>query len=335
MDFAEFSCAIDDDGKRLDAIAKILLKNLSLSNVYSSIRKGFVLVNKKKARPNFVLHENDIVSIADFLLHEKNLQSQNSPNKISQTKKIVNKFFLRDFPYEIIFENENVIVISKPYNVSVQKDIAPFMQAYFENSSISFRASPVHRLDKKTTGILCVAKSLSCARFFSENFSHHKIQKKYLALVEGEMKNAYNWQDEIAHDKIKTNNFYTNKKTVDENEKSSFAFTRALPIAHGIYNEKKITVALFSLETGRHHQIRFQSSAHGFPLFGDNAYGAKKISEKQNLFLHASFLGLPKNEFGIPENFFSLPPKDFFSMCEKCKIDLTKFSLKKIIGNAQ
>ena len=69
------------------------------------------------------------------------------------------------------------------------------------------------------------------------------------------------------------------------------------------YEGKDVTLIEYKIETGRKHQIRAQSSFHGYALLGDTAYGAQKIAESQSHFLHAYRLTFPKDTiFGLPEH---------------------------------
>ena len=92
--------------------------------------------------------------------------------------------------------------------------------------------------------------------------------------------------------------------------------THAFPLAHGKFGQTDVTLVKYEIETGRKHQIRAQSSFHGFPLIGDTAYGGQKIDSSKygrDFFLHAAELDFPQeNELqNLPEK-ITCPIQDDF-----------------------
>ena len=148
------------------------------------------------------------------------------------------------------------------------------------------------------------------------------IQKKYLAILEGNLQENQIWED-----KIEKNNTRTDKTWVRGEKSGKFhtvtvnstggkiAHTEVFPICHDIFDGREITLAEVIIKTGRTHQIRSQSAYHGFPLLGDSAYGSKKIDSKRvgrDFFLHAAELTFPKpNPLGLPEKLIAPPPPFF------------------------
>lgn len=311
MDFTDIKTGSDDYQRRLDKILKKIFKNSSLSEIYSFIRKGLVKVNGKKSKPEYKIESDDILNIASFLL-EKN---QNSEKKENFT-----------LPYKIIFKTPDIIFIEKPYDTkvhgeksSIDSDIKKFYASTKNSSSISFTPGPLHRLDRKTTGIIAFSWSLKGAKWFSENISNHTIKKSYIAVVQGNLKSEEIWEDFINQDeKLKKSNFYTvqisKTKISDEFKKT---VTKAVPLEHKKIFANDITIVKFFIQTGRTHQIRSQTAFHGFPLLGDTAYGGKKIVSNRDFFLHAEKLLFPKeNPLNLPEELsssYEKPLSDFIS----------------------
>ncbi len=324
MEFIHFSAGKDDNGRRLDKIVRNLLSEENLSGLYKAIRSGLIKVNGKKQKGEYRITSGDDICIADFLTLKSDFhKKEEKANEASP------------LPVEwIIFKNQSLVFINKPYDLSVQKSHAgetslnELVQKDYDffnskKTSLSFKTGPLHRLDKKTTGIIAFSQDLKGAQWFSQIVREHKIQKNYLALVEGTLEKPQLWTDKILREdesqKIKT--FHTVKvNSNDENSKESI--TQAIPLAHGTYLKKRVTLVKFNIKTGRTHQIRASSAFHGHPLLGDTAYGAEKINEKQTLFLHAWTLILPENSLGIPQKITCPPGENFVSILDTCLIKL-------------
>ncbi len=324
MEFIHFSAGKDDEGRRLDKIVRNLLSEENLSGLYKALRSGLIKVNGKKQKGEYRITSGDDICIADFLtLKSDSRKKEEKANEASP------------LPVEwIIFKNQSLVFIDKPYDLSVQKSQAgetslnELVQKDYDffnskKTSLSFKTGPLHRLDKKTTGIIAFSQDLKGAQWFSQIVREHKIQKNYLALVEGTLEKPQLWTDKILKEdesqKIKT--FHTVKvNSNDENSKESI--TQAIPLAHGTYLKKSVTLVKFNIKTGRTHQIRASSAFHGHPLLGDTAYGAQKINEKQTLFLHAWTLILPENSLGIPQKITCPPGENFVSILDTCLIKL-------------
>ncbi len=324
MEFIHFSAGKDDNGRRLDKIVRNLLSEENLSGLYKAIRSGLIKVNGKKQKGEYRITSGDDICIADFLTLKSDFhKKEEKANEASP------------LPVEwIIFKNQSLVFINKPYDLSVQKSQAgetslnELVQKDYDffnskKTSLSFKTGPLHRLDKKTTGIIAFSQDLKGAQWFSQIVREHKIQKNYLALVEGTLEKPQFWTDKILKEdesqKIKT--FHTVKvNSNDENSKESI--TQAIPLAHGTYLKKSVTLVKFNIKTGRTHQIRASSAFHGHPLLGDTAYGAQKINEKQTLFLHAWTLILPENSLGIPQKITCPPGENFVSILDTCLIKL-------------
>ena len=334
MNFNQFKTGPDDLNRRLDKVVRMFDENMSLAEIYKGIRKGLIRINNKKTKAEYRIQENDVIFIADFLLKNEEKQ-QDLPKPYSNYDKMP----------EIVFENEHILIINKPYNVNVHGDetsLDKIVESYYNRknlkSSLSFRPGPLHRLDKKTTGLLAFSMSLEGARWFSENIKNHKIQKKYYGLVEGSISEKQQWHDIIS------NNENTNKSgfhkvsakiIADKNEKEiknplkkdspqkdKIAETTVTPIEQGFYNGKNLTLVEFHIKTGRKHQIRAQSALHNHPLAGDTAYGGKKLPfGTQDFYLTARELIIPKeNPIGLPEKLKVMLPKDFIDVLKRCGI---------------
>lgn len=323
MDFKEFKAGKDDEGRRLDKILKGLLPENS-TNLFQLLRKGLIKVNGKKADAAQKVIENDIITIAAFIFENKD----NSAPESEETKKTnsasKDKNNISFSKLEKIFQNEHIIIINKPYGISCQpsssgNDLSTMIQKEFPNngSSLSFKPGALHRLDKNTTGILCFSQSTQGAQWFTENIKTHKIKKTYIGLAQGKMLHSHEWMDGIENEGERDKNFY--KVRVKKYYKEdTVATTTAIPLLRGKVNGKDVTLVQYNIGTGRKHQIRAQSSFHGYPLLGDTTYGGKKIEESA-FFLHAICLEFPENPIGLPEK-IQCPLSDNFKAFLKANL---------------
>ena len=355
MDFTDFAAGSDDGGRRVDRVLRRFLHGANLSSVYGALRKGLILVNARRVKPDARIESGDVVSIASFLLqNEKSSESENSPVENRRVYKAA------PLPYTVVFANEHFLVIDKPYGAAVQgkNSIAEKIAAYYaasvpkEKRSLSFVAGPLHRLDKNTTGILFFSWSLEGAAWFSKELKAHRIRKKYIALAEGAMESECVWEDFIKKNDEPKALFYTvrivsgstagaddvqnlasgadgtrdcNAAGASVSAKDACAtmhgakraLTKAKPLCRASYNGRSVTLAEYEIETGRMHQIRAQSAFHGFPLLGDTAYGGSRIDEVRTFFLHAYEVHIGENPVGLPPVITSTLPAAFESFNDK------------------
>lgn len=323
MEITEFTAGINDDNRRIDKVIRIFLPRTNLTDIYKAIRKGLIKVNNKKVDCNFRVKTNDIISIPNFIIISDN------QFKTENHKKDINLAIP-----EIIFENENIIILNKPYDMLVQgndSSLDKIIQTFFKekNNSLSFNPGPLHRLDRKTTGIIAFSKSLKGAQWFSENIKNHSIQKKYKTILEGEIINSEIWEDFIEKKEDNLKSFHkVSVSSKKDSEISKKAYTIVNPIQTFSFNKKKLTYAEIIIKTGRMHQIRAQSSLHKHPLFGDIAYGGEKINSsfsKKDFFLHAYKVIIPENPIGLPEEITIDLPEDFNNfLTQTCDIKISR-----------
>lgn len=315
MDFREFTAGADDDNRRLDRIIRKISGKENLSGLYKAIRKGLVKLNGKKTEVSEHVFKGDKIKVPEFLL-----QDESSENKKSCS------VCAKKTDFQIIFQNEDLLVINKPYDVpvhgsadSLEKSAVEFYREKFpEKKSISFTPGPLHRLDRKTTGLLAFSMSLAGARWFSENIASHSIKKVYSAVFQGKITEAQKWTDFISKEYSEESSFQTVKVAGTQlSEKYAVAETEIFPLRHFEYKGIPCTIADIEIKTGRTHQIRAQAAFHGFPLLGDTAYGGTEITAGQDFFLHAKTLFFPENRLpGLPRKLDAKPPFAFEKFCK-------------------
>lgn len=321
MDFKEFTAGADDNDRRLDRVIRKISGKENLSGLYKAIRKGIVRLNGKKTDVSQRIFEGDRIEIPEFLLKMENSEPNSKPD------------------FQIVFQSDDLLVINKPYDIpvhgasnSLDKSVAQFYKANFpEKKSISFTPGPLHRLDRKTTGLLAFSMSLKGARWFSENIARHSIKKVYTAVLQGKISAPQIWNDFILKEYSEKKSFQTVKisvnsaetENVEKNRKFLAAKTRIRPAEYFSYKGIECTLAEIEIETGRTHQIRSQAAFHGFPLLGDTAYGGTKISAEQDFFLHAGRLVFPENRIeGLPEKLEAKLPPAFEKFCKTALLNI-------------
>jgi 23S rRNA pseudouridine1911/1915/1917 synthase len=247
------------------------------------IKNEEVLVNKKKVRQDYVLKDDDKVEI---------LKPPPTPPYLRRGKLEIPKI-------EIIYEDDDVIVINKPAAVLSQNaesskspSVSDFLVKHYpkikEVGEDEMRFGVVHRLDKDTSGVMIVAKNNKAFEFLKEQFKNRKTQKVYLALVYGDVKPSEGVID-LKIGRSKTN---PNMQTViDTKKKENIKSREAKTVYKTIKNFKDYTLLEVQPKTGRMHQIRVHLKAIGYPVVGDKKYFFKKYKNEDlkldRQFLHA------------------------------------------------
>lgn len=322
MEFIRFKTGKDDEGRRLDRIAKKLLSEENLSQLYKALRSGLIKVNEKKQKGEYRIQKGDEIKIASFLAENAVLADKKNQEKITP------------LPEEwIVLRTQELLFLNKPYDLPVQKSKAGeralnvlVQEDYdFQNirKSLSFRTGPLHRLDRRTTGLIAFSQNLEGAQAFSKAIQEHRIKKTYLAIVEGALEQTETWTEKISRNEKDLNSSKFHTVSVNSDSKNSKeSNTTAIPLAYGKYKGTQVSLVKFIISTGRTHQIRAASAYHSHPLLGDTVYGARQISEKQNLFLHSYSLEFQENLFSLPKKIVCPPGENFVSVLKSALINL-------------
>lgn len=180
-----------------------------------------------------------------------------------------------DFELDILYEDDDIIVINKPRGVvmypSAGNKTGTLVQNILSHTHLSAlggetRPGVVHRLDKDTSGVMVFAKSDTAFRNLVQIFSNHDLTRKYVAFVWG----IPNWEEAEITGNIARSSRNRQKmsmvKTGGKPSHTDVAVINAWP-------REKISQMRCTLYTGRTHQIRLHLSAHGFPVLCDPLYG--------------------------------------------------------------
>lgn len=248
---------------RVDKFLHNYLENTSRSRIQSAANAGNILSNGSPVKPNYRVKPGDVVSLV--LPHP--------PRKI--------KLIPEDIPLDIIFEDEDVIVLNKQAGLVVHPGYGNYSGTLVNALMYHLKDNPlfhsgeerpglVHRIDKNTSGLLVVAKNELALNKLASQFFHKTSKRTYAALVWGDMKEE---------EGTITGHLGRNPK----NRKQMHVFPDGdqgkEAVTHYRVLERLGYVNLVEcrLETGRTHQIRVHFQYLGHPLFNDPEYGGDRI----------------------------------------------------------
>lgn len=239
-------------GFRLDAALAKLMPDYSRNRLTSWIKDGHVTVNDAVVVPKFKLIGGEKVKV------------------VIQTDEMQQAFTPEDMPLDIIYEDDSVLVLNKPARLVVhpaagnwQGTLLNGLLAYCPSLTQVPRAGIVHRLDKDTSGLLVVAKTLQAQIHLVRQLQDRTVKRTYRAVTDGVVPFDGKIETLIGRD---THN-RTRMAVVSFGGKEAITHVKVLErYADFSYIECQ-------LETGRTHQIRVHMKAANHPLVGDTQYG--------------------------------------------------------------
>jgi len=254
----------ENENQRIDKLVRKYLNLAPMSFVYKIFRKKDVKVNNHWVKENYIVKYHDEIKI---YVTDEQVESFNKPKEIS----------LVDANIDIVYEDENIIILNKPKGLLVVEDssksitLTDMVQSYllqkgsFVNDGISYKPSPVHRLDRNTSGLCIFAKTLASSQILLDVFKkHEEIDKYYLTLVLGTAKK--NGRIDVPLCKNETT------KTVKVSSLSEGGKTAITEYSLLDHNEE-VSLLKVHLLTGRTHQIRVHMAYNNTPIIGDAKYG--------------------------------------------------------------
>ena len=305
----EFIIQKNEENQRFDKYLKKLLPNATTSFLYKMMRKKNIVINKKKVEGNEKLKAGDVVSI--FLSDETFDKFHVNLEELKKEYDSLKSLSLKGL--KVVYEDDEMIVADKPYNMLSQKasgkDLSAneYLLGYMINKGElsfeefqTFRPSVINRLDRNTTGLLLFGKTLNALQQLGEGIRERSIEKYYRAVVAGELKEELELKGYLLKDE-KTNKVSYHKEQV---EGSDYIETGVKPILC----KNGLTLVEIHLVTGKTHQIRLHLSTIGHPILGDMKYGNEKINKKyyeshkvNHQLLHAYRLEFPDGKVVMAE----------------------------------
>ena len=299
-----FSITSDDSGKRLDTWLTAKLEKYSRSFIEKLIEDGNAVVNGKNVKTGYKIKTGDKI---DVVVPEPRILDVKAEN----------------IALDILYEDHDIIVINKPRGMVVHPAAGNYsgtlVNALLEHCKESLsdingviRPGIVHRIDKDTSGVLVVAKNNSAHSQLSERLKEHDIQRVYIAVAEGVIR------EESGKIDAPIGRHPVERKKMAVNVKNG---RRAVTYFKVLERFQSATLLEVKLETGRTHQIRVHMSYIGYPLVGDPVYGRKKQRYDLNgQALHAKLLGFVHPSTGEYMEFEAELPEDFKALLEKLRL---------------
>ena len=243
---------------RLDKVIAIIDKDLSRSMIQKMLEDGKILVNNNKEKASYKTKLGDNIKVEEIVPKQIELKAQ-------------------DIPVEIIYEDNDIIVVNKPKGMVVHpangnpdgtlvNAIMNICKDSLSGIGGEIRPGIVHRLDKDTSGLLIVAKNDKAHINLSEQIKNREITKKYIALVRGVIK-----ENEATIDMpIARSDKDRKKMAVKKTGKKAVTHFKV------IKRYKDYTLLDIKIDTGRTHQIRVHMAEIGYPVVGDIVYSNGK-----------------------------------------------------------
>jgi len=219
-----------------------------------------------------------------------------------------------DIELDIIFENDDVVVVNKPAGMVVHpaagnwtgtlaQGLMHHVQSLQERFGDPARPGIVHRLDKDTSGVMIAAKHPEALALLSEQFKSHTTEKTYVAVLRGQLPHSTgSVRTEIARDPHNRKRF----TVVRQGGKTAITNYRILRHYSGY------TFVLLQPETGRTHQLRVHMAHLGCPIVGDPIYSRRDPRLPEfGLLLHAYRLAIRLPDEEAPRTFTARLPRSF------------------------
>ena len=282
---------VAQEEKRID---KYLAENTDYSRsiIQKMIDDGFIKVNNKTIKANYMLKIDDNILINDGFKVETDIM----PEEIA---------------LDIVYEDDYLMIINKPSNMVVhpgagnmEHTLVNALMGYtnkLSDGSSEFRPGIVHRIDKDTSGLMVVAKDNKTHEKLSEGFKNKTITREYIALLIGEFKTDKALIDApIGRDKKERKRM----TVTDENGKRAVTHLKVLK------RYKGYTLVNLKLDTGRTHQIRVHMKYIGYPVYNDPVYTNGKTTDFGQ-FLHSSMIDFIHPITGERIHYEAPLPKEF------------------------
>lgn len=254
----EFIVKDGENNIRIDIYLSKKDKEISRVAIQRLIKEEKILVNSKKTKPSYTVQTNDKITVEKEETKDTSVKAQK-------------------IPIEIIYEDSDIIVVNKPKGMVVHpangnpdgtlvNAIMNICKDSLSGIGGEIRPGIVHRLDKDTSGLIIIAKNDKAHITLSEQIKNHEVNKTYIALVRGIVKE----NEATINMPIGRSTKDRKKMAVSKNGKNAITHFKV------IKRYENYTLLEIKIETGRTHQIRVHMSHIGYPVVGDAVYSNGK-----------------------------------------------------------
>ncbi len=251
-------------GQRLDQMLCSVFPQISRARIQQWIAGSSVLVDGTTVKPSLRLKVGQHVDVAPA-----------APEPTSS-------WIAQKIPIDVVYADPDVIVINKPAGLVVhpgagnfQSTLANALVYHFPELVHVARFGIVHRLDRDTSGLIAVARTVDAQLSLVRQLHERTVSRKYLALAWGRLSASVQVRTDIGRDPRNRK-----KMAVVPQGRGKPAITHFFPIKYGSLGGREVTLLKCILETGRTHQIRVHAEHLTYPLVGDVTYsrGAPRIA---------------------------------------------------------
>ena len=288
----EYNLSVSKSNVRLDKYIAEQIPDLSRTRIKELIKSKNILVNNHLEKVSYKVNLEDQIKVTVPPKELLNVKPEN-------------------IPLDIIYEDNDVIVVNKPQGMVVHPaaghpdhtlvNALLYHTRDLASSPEGFRPGIVHRIDKDTSGLLMIAKNAKARESLEHQLATKTNKRLYLAIVHGN----FGEESGTINAPIGRNPHDRKKMGVVETGKEAITHFKVLE------QFKNYSLIQCQLETGRTHQIRVHLSYIGHPVAGDPLYGPRKTLNGNGQFLHAQVLGFKHPSSGKWLEFEIDPPKIF------------------------
>ncbi|MDA9357031.1 RluA family pseudouridine synthase [Flavobacteriaceae bacterium] len=315
-----FSVQLGQDPLRIDKYLMNFVENATRTKIQAAAKAGSIRVNKEVVKSNYKVKPLDEIKV------------------FFEYPPVENILLAENIDLNIIFEDEDLIVVNKPAGMVVHPGhgnhsgtLINGLIYHFDNlpNNSSNRPGLVHRIDKDTSGLLVVAKNDNAMTKLSSQFAKKTSKREYIALVWGNPK-----EDEGTIDQVIGRNPKNRLQNIVFNQEDSHLGKPAITHYKVIERFGYVTLISCRLETGRTHQIRVHLKSIGHTLFNDERYGGNLILKgttftKYKQFVDNCFKVLPRQALHAKSLGFVHPSTNKFIEFESEIPDDIKLCLEK------
>lgn len=254
-----------DSNQRLDAFLKKYFPSMPLGAMYKFLRTGKIKVNRKKKDPKYALELDDEIGL---FFTDSEIEEFRISKKVQESL-ILDSY---DISRDILYEDDDILAINKPPQMNVhpgdhkttERSLIEYVHDYYDGrySSLTFKPSLVHRIDRDTTGCILIAKNKSTLESLLALLQSHEIKKIYHTLVVGSPLKS---RDTLRYKLLRVENA-KNEAKVRVDPLGQSATTHYQVLRQFSPKDHPYSLLECHIETGRMHQIRVHLATLGNPI---------------------------------------------------------------------